>query len=165
MRILVISDTHIPTQVKTLPEIIKEEAIKCDCCLHCGDFTSISVYKTLCSWVNTYAVCGNMDDDALRRELPPKRILRFNGIVFGLIHGGGHPDNLISYVQNQFLKEADAIDIFVFGHSHRALDEEREGKIYFNPGSPTDTMFTATRSYGILTVDQKKLKRRIVQIE
>lgn len=165
MRILIISDTHIPSQAASLPNIIKEEALKSDCCLHCGDFTSASTYKTLCSWTKTYAVCGNMDDAVLRKELPPKRILRFEDIGLGLIHGGGHPDNIIAYVQRQFLKEAASIDIFVFGHSHSATDEEHEGKIYFNPGSPTDTVFTARRSYGILTIDRKKIERRIVTLE
>jgi len=165
MRILVISDTHIPAQAVSLPDIIKAEARKSDCCLHCGDFTSALIYKTLSSWIKTYAVCGNMDDAVLRRELPPKRILHFEGIGLGLVHGGGHPDNLIPYVQKQFLKETEDIDIFVFGHSHHALDEEREGKIYFNPGSLTDTMFASVRSYGILTINQKKIERRIISLE
>ncbi len=164
MRILVISDTHIPSQAACLPNIIKEEALKSDCCLHCGDFTSASVYKTLCSWTKTYAVCGNMDDAALRKELPAKRVLSFEGINLGLIHGSGHPDSIITYVQKQFLKETQDINIFVFGHSHRATDEELGGKIYFNPGSPTDTMFANKRSYGILTVERKTIERRIVPL-
>jgi len=164
MRILVISDTHIPSQTRSLPDIIKEEARKSDCCLHCGDFTAASVHKTLCSWTKTYGVYGNMDDDLLKKELPPKQILRFEQVCLGLVHGGGHPRNIITYVQKQFVEQTATIDIFVFGHSHCATNEEYEGKIYFNPGSPTDTIFAVSRSYGILTIERNKIERRIVPL-
>ena len=63
-----------------------------------------------------------------------------------------------------FSQEMEKIDLFVFGHSHRAFDEERDGKIYFNPGSCTDKVFTPQCSYGILEIEGKlssnKRKRR-----
>jgi putative phosphoesterase len=164
MRILVISDTHIPAHADRLPRVIQKEAQQSDCCLHCGDFTSIAVYKTLSSWTTTHGVCGNMDEPALRKELPQKRIIRFEGVTLALTHGGGHPQNLIAYVQKEFQNDAATIDIFVFGHSHCATNEEHEGKVYFNPGSPTDTMFATERSYGILTINGDTIERRIVPL-
>ena len=61
--------------------------------------------------------------------------------------------------------EKDKIDLFVFGHSHIAVDQEINGKIYFNPGSPTDTIFTPKRSYGIIEINGKKITRRIIYLE
>ncbi|MCK4519683.1 MAG: metallophosphoesterase [Candidatus Omnitrophica bacterium] len=164
MRILVISDTHIPTTKTKLPDIIAKEAKASDCCLHCGDFITYSVYKNLSQWTTIYGVYGNMDGKILIEKLPVKQILKFNGVTIGLTHGGGHPKNILTYVQKEFAKETKSIDIFVFGHSHIPLNKEINGKIYFNPGSPTDTMFTPYRSYGILEINGKGLKRRIVKI-
>lgn len=164
MRILVISDTHIPVTTAALPAIIKKEAKASDCCLHCGDFITYPVYETLARWTKIHGVCGNMDGKILAGKLPDKQILKFNGITIALTHGGGHPKNIIEYVQKKFAQEIADIDMFVFGHSHNPLNEEIDGKIYFNPGSPTDTMFTPYRSYGILEIEKEKLKRRIIKI-
>ncbi len=165
MRILVISDTHIPYQTKELPSIIRKEAQKSDCCLHCGDFTSFSIFETLSELTKTFGVCGNMDDIAVRKNLPLKQILKFEDITIALIHGGGHPQNIIYRINNEFSNEMPNIDILVFGHSHSTLNEIQHGKIYFNPGSPTDTVSAAKRSYGIINIQGKKIEREIITIE
>ncbi|UCG35608.1 MAG: metallophosphoesterase [Candidatus Omnitrophota bacterium] len=165
MRILVISDTHIPLTAETLPPLIEKEAKKSDCCLHAGDLISKEVLQKLSSLTKTYAVYGNMDDPELKRELPQKLIIPCEEVTIGLTHGRGSPANLIQIIQKEFAKEKKQIDIFVFGHTHSPIDREINGKIYFNPGSPTDTFFTPYRSYGILEIEGKSIKRRIIRIE
>ena len=165
MRILVISDTHIPANKSKLPAVIEEEAKMCDCCLHCGDFIAYSVYKTLNSWIKTYGVCGNMDNGEIYRKLPSKQIIKLEEVTLGLTHGRGHPNNLINYINHEFSQEFKEIDIFAFGHSHYPLNKEIEGKIYFNPGSSTDKISVPHCSYGILEITGKKIKRRLVKIE
>ena len=164
MRILVLSDTHIPVTAPNLPDIIEKEAQASDYCLHCGDYIIYSVYKTLSQWTKIHGVFGNMDGEAIKTKLPEKQILKFGGITLALTHGGGHPKKILEYVNKEFVCETKNVDIFVFGHSHIPLNEEIGGKIYFNPGSPTDTMFTPYRSYGILEINGKEIKRRIVKI-
>ena len=66
MRVLVLSDTHIPIAQEKLPPIIQKEAKSSDYCLHAGDFISYSVYKDLSSWTKTIGVCGNMDEPELQ---------------------------------------------------------------------------------------------------
>jgi len=164
MRVLVISDTHLTAKGDKLPAIIKQEAKACDCCLHSGDFSTYSVFEALSSWTKVYGVCGNMDDGSVRAKLPRKQIIGLEEVKVGLIHGAGHPSRLIDYLKKEFAKDADGVDIFVFGHSHCPLDEIKDGKIYFNPGSATDTVFAPYRSYGILDISGKDIKRRIVKI-
>jgi len=164
MRILVLSDTHIPVAASNLPDVIEKEAKLSDCCLHCGDYIIYSVYETLSQWTKIHGVYGNMDGETLKAKLPEKQILKFGGITLALAHGGGHPKKIIEHVNKEFACEASDIDIFVFGHSHTPLNKEINGKIYFNPGSPTDTMFTPYRSYGTLEINGKEIKRRIVKI-
>ncbi|MDP2922762.1 MAG: metallophosphoesterase [Candidatus Omnitrophota bacterium] len=165
MRILVISDTHIPLAAKKLPAIIEEEAKGSDCCLHAGDFVSNEVFEALSRLTKTYAVYGNMDNSELKKKLPEKESIDFEGVRLGLIHGRGSPVNLIDCIKREFSEEFKKLDIVVFGHSHYPLDKEIDKKIYFNPGSPTDKVFTPYCSYGILEIEGKVIKRRIVKIE
>lgn len=166
MRILVISDTHLPAKnLKSLPSIIKEEAQKSDCCFHTGDFTSYSLFKQISEWTKLYGVCGNMDETEVKNNLREREILELEGITFGLTHGGGAPANIITYVNDEFAQKMADIDVFVFGHSHIAFDKEIQGKIYFNAGSPTDKVFALNCSYGILEINNKEIKRRIITIE
>jgi uncharacterized protein len=165
MRILVISDTHIPIVAKELPDVIENEAKRCDCCLHAGDFISYEVYEKLSGWTKTYGVQGNMDDVSVQKKLPEKQVLELEGVRIGLIHGRGTPSGLIDYIDREFSREKVLPDIIVFGHSHCALDKEIDGKFYFNPGSATDTIFASARTYGILEVSGGKIvTRRIVTI-
>lgn len=164
MRVLVISDTHIPVTAAKLPAIIEKEAKMSDCCLHCGDFITYPTFEALSSWVKTYGVCGNMDDSTIKERLPEKQLIKLGGIKIALTHGRGHSNILLNYIQRKFLDEIDDVDVFAFGHSHHILDKEIDGKIYFNPGSPTDKMFAPYCSYGILEINGKDLKRRIVKI-
>ncbi|MBD3264058.1 MAG: YfcE family phosphodiesterase, partial [Candidatus Omnitrophica bacterium] len=148
-RILVISDTHSRTG-KNIPAVIIKEAQKSSCCLHCGDFTNYAVFEQLSHYTRVYGVCGNMDEQSIGQKLPLKQVLKFDEISLGLIHGRGNPRNLIHYIGEQFKDEFEKIDIFVFGHSHSPLDEEIDGKIYFNPGSCIESVCTPLCSYGIL---------------
>ena len=164
MKVLVLSDTHIPVATDKLSEKIIEEAKSSDCCIHAGDFLNQAALETLNSLTKTYGVCGNMDDEDLQEALPKKQIIKLEEITIGLIHGRGNPNNLINYINKEFSKEFDEIDIFVFGHSHYPLNKEIEGKIYFNPGSSTDKVFAPYLSYGILEINGKEVKRRIEKI-
>ena len=165
MKILVLSDTHIPVAAKDLPEKVLKEAKKSDCCLHAGDFIEYPFYETLKGLIKTYAVYGNMDSQELKSKLPEKQLIELEGIKIGLIHGASHPANLLKYIEAEFMPQMDEIDIFVFGHSHCATDKEYGGKIYFNPGSPTDRAFAPYRSYGILEIEGASIKRMLVKIE
>jgi putative phosphoesterase len=165
MRILVISDTHIPVTEKKLPPIIEEEAKKSNCCLHAGDMIDYETFEQLSKLVKVYAVCGNMDQDQVRKKLPAKEIVTLDDITIGLIHGQGAPATIIDYINKEFAADLERIDIIVYGHTHCPSDKEINDKIYFNPGSPTDRVFAPYCSYGILEINGRDIKRRLVKIE
>lgn len=165
MRALVISDTHIPIVTNDLPPVIIEEAKKSDCCIHAGDFVSIEVFEKLAKLTKVYAVHGNMDNLDIRDKFSEKNIIELEDTRVGLIHGRGSPATLIDYIKKEFCTELKKLDIIVFGHTHYPLDKVIEEKNYFNPGSPTDKVFAPYRSYGILEIEGKTIKRRIVKIE
>ncbi|MCK5581996.1 MAG: metallophosphoesterase family protein [Candidatus Omnitrophica bacterium] len=159
MKIGVVSDTHS----KPLPEQMIEEFKTVDMIICVGDFCDLGVYQTLEKIVPVKAVCGNMDNAQVRRELPRTRILECEECRIGLMHGEGPSRTILSRVKEQFLREN--VDAIIFGHTHDPFNEEIDGVLYFNPGSPNDEIFAPYRSYGILDVSGKKIKGTIVKIK
>lgn len=164
MRILVISDTHIIAPSENIFKEIDEEIKRSDCCIHAGDFITYPVYQKLSKKIKTYAVAGNMDEGQITDKLPKKEIFELSSFTFALTHGGGTPQNIEHYVKYQFHKDYDRIDIFIFGHSHQATNCEIGNKIYFNPGSISDTITSSKKTYGIIEIKNKKMKRSIKKI-
>ena len=161
MRILVLSDTHIPRAAHGLPEAIIDQIKKSDMVLHAGDFVDEEVFDNIMKLnKNLYAVYGNMDSQVLRRRLKAKEVVTVGRFKIGLIHGYGAPKDLIQTVRGDF-KNVDAI---VFEHSHPTVDIKKDGILLFNPGSPTDTIFAKTNTYGILEVTEKGIEGTVVRL-
>ena len=161
MKIGVLSDTHLPYAVKNLPQKVKDVFADVDIIIHAGDFQDIGVIKTLSALGTFYGVCGNMDPPEIRKLLPEKKILRLAGFSIGVIHGWGSPQGLETRIASAFAEET--LDAIIFGHSHCAVNKTKDGVIFFNPGSPTDTRFAKANSVGILTL-KENITGEIVKI-
>lgn len=159
-RILVLSDTHIPRVAIDLPCKIYEEIESVDMILHAGDFVEKEALDKLKTLKETKAVYGNMDSPNIRNELNPKEIIQIEKVKIGLIHGYGAPRELIETVKGEFAN----VDAIVFGHSHSAVNMVKDGVLFLNPGSPTDTIFATSNSYGILEIDGSNIKGNIIII-
>jgi putative phosphoesterase len=101
-----------------------------------------------------------MDDARLRGTLTDRQVVQAGRFKIGLIHGYGAPAQLIDTVAGQFT----GVDAVVFGHSHSATNVLKGGVLFFNPGSPTDTVFASRRSYGLLEVGEDKIEGRIIEL-
>lgn len=162
IKIGVISDTHIHGANEDIPKKVLEAFKKVDMVIHAGDLLDLCVLdklKQVCKDVK--AVCGNMDPAQVKNGLPEKEILKIGGYKIGIAHGCGHPAGLIELLKNIF--KADKVDVIIFGHSHTAFNEKRDGILFFNPGSPTDKVFAPFNSYGILEVNDK-IEGKIIRI-
>jgi putative phosphoesterase len=159
--IYVISDTHIPERASRLPRKFVEKIKKDDTILHAGDFTEIKAYRNLGSLATLHAVCGNMDHPEIRKLLPPKRLLELFGFRIGLIHGSGPPFGLVERVYREF---DDNLDVIVFGHSHFPYNLIQGNTLLFNPGSLSGNFPSWKKSYGILQIDEKKIRGEVVYI-
>lgn len=161
MRIVVISDTHMPRTAEDLPACIYEEIKRSDMILHAGDFVDIDVLNKLRKLDKPLkAVCGNMDSQAIRNELKEKEIVEAGKFKIGLIHGYGAPAGLVETVASEFT----GVDAIVFGHTHSPVNMTKDGVLFFNPGSPTDTVFAKANSFGILEITDDAIKGTIVKI-
>lgn len=159
MKIGVISDTHIPQSGEWLPEKLCEELKKVDLILHAGDLTEMQVLEKLNKLAPTKAVRGNMDTNKVRKVLPEKEIIEAGKFKIGLIHGFGAPFGLIGRLKDKF----NGVDVIIFGHSHSPENRVENGILFFNPGSPTDKVFTKFNSYGILNINDR-IKGEIIKL-
>jgi len=160
IKIGVISDTHIPKAALDLPADIYNDFVGVDLILHAGDVTELSVLRSLEKLAPVKAVCGNMDTGDICGAYPKKEIIKIGRFRIGLIHGYGPAKGLMKTVRSEFDKN---IDVIVFGHSHNPVNEIVDGILFFNPGSPTDKVFSPYNSYGILEADDK-IQGRIIRI-
>lgn len=153
-KIVVLSDTHIPERAEDLPKKLYEDLQSADFILHAGDITSLDFLKGLQKkFPKLKAVQGNMDEPSLKKILPQKELITIDKVTIGLMHGWGSPRGLLDLVEKEFSKEKP--DIIIFGHSHQALHVNKNGILFFNPGSPTDKVFSSANSYGVITINDE----------
>ena len=163
-----ISDTHIPSQRLEIPEIIIEDfkENQIDYLFHLGDYERFKVYQNL---LNTFGkekvigILGNMDDYKLREFLPEKLEFELYGRKFFMTHGTGGPNIIIKRLNRNH--DLSKYDIIIFGHVHRPYNEVwKDGKLYLNPGTPTDKKFTDINSYGYLKISKNKVEPKIIYL-
>ena len=119
----VVSDTHIPSRGKAIPEIVLKAFQGVDMIIHAGDLTKDYVLYELEEIAPLHAVAGNNDDFFIQDKLGKKKILDINGVKIGITHGdigyGGNAlKNAISIFKN------DSVNCVVFGHSHVPYNEK-----------------------------------------
>ena len=159
MIIGILSDTHsfvIPT-----PVIERFKTV--DLIIHAGDICNLQTLKFLKKIAPTKAVQGNMDEAAVKKELPLKEIIVCDGLRIGVTHGHlGDSREALKNAISSF--KDDKMDVVIFGHSHLALNEKIGSTLYFNPGSPNDVVRAKFFSYGLITIEAGKIKAEIIKI-
>jgi len=175
----VIADTHVPDRVDALhPELENNlQSEKVDAIIHAGDISSPAVVKQLEHIAPVFAVRGNRDW-AFSKALPWSRTIVIGGVRILLIHGqGGLWDYLVDkvwylldgYRPERYLRliERHLKDeqVIVFGHTHRALVLERQGRLFINPGSAAFGIGKDGQpSMGILEIEEGRASARIVNL-
>ena len=149
MVLAVISDTHLPRGRRRLPAACVERLRRADRILHAGDLSSVAVLEELRRFgPPVIAVCGNVEEEALREHLPTQVEFELEGVRLGMVHDAGPRATRLGRLRRRF-PDADAV---VFGHSHVPL-LERDGDFQiFNPGSPTDRRRQPEHTMGIAKV-------------
>ncbi|MFF0160852.1 metallophosphoesterase family protein [Streptomyces sp. NPDC005263] len=156
MRLLLMSDTHLPKRAKELPAPLLAELPRADVVFHAGDWVDTATLDLLESRSRRLvAVYGNNDGPQLRARLPEIAHADLEGLRFAVVHETGPAQGREARCAARF---PDA-DVLVFGHSHIPWDTTaRTGLRLLNPGSPTDrrrqphhTYMTASVADGTLT--------------
>ncbi len=158
MNIGVISDTHS----NPIPRQVLEAFQKVDFIIHAGDFCDKETLKQLKGIKEVKGVWGNMDPAEVRKIFPSKQLIPCGKFTIGVFHGEGRGEKVLVSVVKEFKK--DKVDAVIFGHSHLPFNEWIDEVLYFNPGSPNDTISAPSCSYGILKVTEKGITGKIIKI-
>ena len=129
MRAAVISDTHMPRGERALPARCVELLRGADAILHAGDLMTVAVLRELeALGPPVYAVHGNVDEAALRMELPEARVVELGGSAIGTLHYYGQRRGPPAANARGASRRAPSS-----GHSHVPFPEQAEGFQIFTP--------------------------------
>jgi hypothetical protein len=171
----IITDTHIPQRLTSLPPRVGEVLRGVDRILHAGDINSRRVLDQLAEIAPVEAVAGNAD--LFKHGLPLTRVIEVEGKRIGLVHGhGGWSRYLRSKVRDRFGYDEELylkivhgsfgpVDAIVFGHTHRFYHAQRSGILMFNPGPIAPDFYnTPGPQVGLLHVTAQAIQIEIVAV-
>ncbi|PIH61135.1 metallophosphoesterase family protein [Paenibacillus sp. LK1] len=156
MKIIVISDTHLPRRARKLPDPLVEALSDADLILHAGDWSDWSVHKLLSAYAPVEGVAGNTDPPEIGQKLGFSRIVEADSLRLGLVHGHLGSKSTEQNAIHTFAGQQ--VDAVIFGHSHIPVMHTVNDVLIFNPGSPTDRRFQPQYSFGIMTTHLGKLQ-------
>lgn len=118
MKLAILSDTHGLLRPQVIEQLKTADAI-----LHGGDINRPAIVDQLLQYAPLYVVRGNNDKD-WATELPHDLTLTLGGMTFYMVHN-----------KKELPADLTGVDAVVFGHSHKYVQEERDGRLWLNPGS------------------------------
>lgn len=157
MKIVVVSDTHMPRMAKELPAPLIRELEGADLILHAGDWTEPEVYRMLSRYGKVIGVAGNNDGEPLTSKLGTKRIVQAGTKQIGLVHGHLPSRSRTAQQNAVHAFKGEQLDAIVFGHSHVPLLQWQNGVLLFNPGSPTAKRKQPRFSFGVISIQGDQL--------
>jgi putative phosphoesterase len=147
----VISDTH---------GLLRPEAIAVlrgsDFIIHAGDIDERAILENLAKLAPVTAVRGNVDRGPWAKELPASAVLEVGGVSLFVIH------NLLEL---DLKPEAAGFAAVICGHTHVPKQENKNGVLYFNPGSAGPRRFQLPVSVGRLMVREAKVVGELVELK
>ena len=161
VRIVVLSDTHIPDFAKVLPAALVPHLRNAEFILHAGDVTSRTVLDELASYAPVHVARGNNDGEDVEAWGARDEVrLDVDGTAIAMLHDSGRREGRERRLRRRF---PDA-QLVVFGHSHVPVDTELDGVRFFNPGSPTWKRRQPLPTFGIAEIGERRLRTRIVEL-
>ena len=151
MRLLIISDTHVPRRAKDLPRTVWAEVDAADVVVHAGDWCDDATLDALeARSRRLVAVYGNNDGPGLRARLPEVARTEIAGVRLAVVHETGDAKGR----ERRCSRTYPDTDLLIFGHSHIPWDTTAEsGLRLLNPGSPTDRRRQPHHTYLTLHFD------------
>lgn len=147
----VISDTHGLLRPEALNALAGVDRI-----LHVGDVGAPEVLARLARIAPVTAIRGNVDTEDWALELPETEAVELGGALIYMVHDLGRLD---------LKPEAAGMRVVVYGHSHQPKMEEKNGVLYFNPGSAGPRRFRLPVSVGRLEVKAKQVRGELMELK
>ena len=118
MRLAILSDTHGLLRPQVVEYLKTADAI-----LHGGDINKPAIVEQLQQFAPLYIVRGNNDKE-WAEDIPHDLTVTLEGVTFFMVHN-----------KKEVPADLSGVDVVVFGHSHKYVQEEKDGILWLNPGS------------------------------
>ena len=159
MKILVFSDTHGYTT--KMHEIISRKRADTDLVIHLGDhYRDVEEVSRDFPAIAFLGVRGNCDF-LVNDNYPQSRTFAYDGHKFFLTHGHMQAVKHDSYALLTLEAKKNGCDVALFGHTHINTHKEVNGVTVFNPGSISSPRDFTGGTYGIITIENGKIKFEI----
>ncbi|MGH2754832.1 MAG: metallophosphoesterase family protein [Actinomycetota bacterium] len=150
MKVAVIADTHTMGMSRTMPFSVWPHLETADHILHAGDVCDPTLLEELKALAPLTVVMGNCDGwDVREWGATDEAVVEVGGIKIAMLHDSGTRTGRWGRMRKRFPEAR----VVVFGHSHLPWNEDRDGLLVFNPGSPTWKRQAPFPSMGLLWIE------------
>ena len=118
MKLAILSDTHGLLRPQVVEHLKTADAI-----LHGGDINKPAIVEQLQQYAPLYIVRGNNDKE-WAEDLPHDLTITLEGITF-----------FMKQKKKEVPADLSGVDVVVFGHSHKYVQEKKGDVLWLNPGS------------------------------
>lgn len=161
MKVAVVADTHTRGMTRTIPMGAWPYLETAEHILHAGDVTDPGVLDELKAMAPTTAVMGNCDAYDVRDWGATEQVeVELGGVKIAMLHDSGPTKGRRERMRKRF---PDA-RVVVFGHSHMPFNEDKDGLLLFNPGSPTWKRRAPFPSMGLLWIEKGDVEGEIFPV-
>ena len=143
MKLAILSDTHGLLRPQVVEHLKTAGAI-----LHGGDINKPAIVEQLQQHAPLYIVRGNNDKE-WAEAIPHDLTVTLEGITFFLVHN-----------KKEVPADLSGVDVVVFGHSHKYVQEEKGSVLWLNPGSCGPRRF-----HQEITMMMVKIEDGTIQVE
>jgi putative phosphoesterase len=125
---------------------------------------ALSVLEELRSLGPVEGVSGNMDEPAVRVELPAEQVVEAGRVRIGMVHDAGPAAGRERRLAERFV----GCDAVVYGHTHvpqvARVERGAESVWILNPGSPTERRRAPARSMLVLEIAGGEIEPALVTL-
>ncbi len=151
MTIGVISDTHSLLRIEAIEALRGVAHI-----FHAGDVGDPAILDALQALAPLSAIRGNIDrGPEWASRLPATRVVEIAGHWCYLVHNREDLD---------LDPAAAGMSAVIFGHTHKPSQEQRNGVLYFNPGSAGPRRFSLPITIGKLHLSTQGIESEIIPL-
>ena len=161
MKIAVIADTHTRGMTRSLPFSVWPFLETADHILHAGDVVDPALLHELAALAPLTVVMGNCDAADVRDwGARDEAVVDLDGVRVAMLHDAGPSGRRRERMRDRF---PDA-RVVVYGHSHMPENEDVDGLLLFNPGSPTWKRRAPFPSMGLLWISNGDVEGEIFPV-
>ena len=161
MKVAVLADTHTKGMTRTVPMGAWPYLESADHILHAGDVVDPGLLHDLRALAPLTVVMGNCDGADVRDfGAGDSAEVTLDGVMIAMVHDSGQREGRHDRMRKAFPNAR----VIVFGHSHIPWNEDRDGLLLFNPGSPTWKRRAPFTSMGLLWIENGTVEGEIFPV-